>query len=101
MITPQHDFTKSPPQLFYMDQNALQHLANSNEHAVVVSAENPILLQQVNTSGSKAFPVQPPLSTVGEFKVTPMIHAGYGVTWFALSGAGVYMTRKLITRGRM
>ena len=49
---------------------------------------------------SVKFPVQPPLETVGEFKVTPMIHAGYAFTWFGLASAGVVMTRKLITKGR-
>ena len=46
------------------------------------------------------FPVRPTAETVGEFKVTPATHAGYAVTWFGLSGAGMIMTRKLLTRGR-
>ena len=46
------------------------------------------------------YPVKPTQEYVGEFKVTPEVHAGYAVTWFGLSGAGIVMTRKLLTRGR-
>jgi surfeit locus 1 family protein len=46
------------------------------------------------------FPVKPSKETVGEFKVLPSTHAGYAFTWFGLSSAGIFMTRKLITRGR-
>lgn len=46
------------------------------------------------------WPVQPTASKVGEFKVSPAVHAGYACTWYGLSAAGVYMTKKLITRGR-
>jgi cytochrome oxidase assembly protein ShyY1 len=92
MITPQHDYTKRPPQLFWMDQEALDKFSGTKKV--------PILLQVRTSSTSTSFPVQPPLDTVGEFKTTPMIHAGYAVTWFGLAGAGVIMTRKLITRGR-
>jgi len=67
----------------------------------------PILIatnnQEENTEKSTReirFPIQPLTQNVGEFKVTPTIHAGYAVTWFGLFGAGVYMTRKLITKGR-
>jgi cytochrome oxidase assembly protein ShyY1 len=69
----------------------------------VSSAPKPVLLQEIRSSTNEAsvkFPVQPPLETVGEFKVTPMIHAGYAFTWFGLASAGVVMTRKLITKGR-
>jgi surfeit locus 1 family protein len=103
IITPQHDFSKNPPQLFYMDEAALNELAGINQYAIVSSAPKPMLLQEIRSStneGSVKFPVQPPLETVGEFKVTPMIHAGYALTWFGLASAGVVMTRKLITKGR-
>ena len=33
-----------------------------------------------------------------EFKVAPETHAGYAATWFALSGAGAVMTRKLLRK---
>ena len=54
----------------------------------------------INSKESISFPVKPVDKTVGEFKVLPETHAGYAVTWFGLSGAGVIMMRKMITRGR-
>jgi len=47
------------------------------------------------------FPLKPNSDTVGDFKVMPYTHATYAATWFGLSGAGVIMMRKLITRGKM
>ncbi|KAL7548865.1 hypothetical protein ACHAWF_012129 [Thalassiosira exigua] len=49
---------------------------------------------------ARRFPARPPPECAGEFKVPPATHAGYAVTWFGLSGAGIAMTRKLLTRGR-
>ena len=70
--------------------------------------DHPPLFVQINTtsadnnsmkkSESKTFPVQPSEEYVGEFKVTPDVHMGYAITWLGLSGAGVIMTRKLLTR---
>jgi surfeit locus 1 family protein len=51
-------------------------------------------------SASTEYPLKPPVASVADFKTTPAIHAGYAATWFGLSGSGIYMTRKLITRGR-
>ena len=53
-----------------------------------------------STSAKLAFPLQAPVDNVGEYKISPTIHAGYAATWFGLSGAGLVMTRKLFTRGR-
>ena len=50
--------------------------------------------------GPLLYPLQPPVSSIGNFKTTPAVHVGYAATWFGLSGAGLYMTRKLITKGR-
>lgn len=81
-----------------MDASALKQVTDSNDE------EEPVILQEIRIDDSitttTTFPVKPPLETVGEFKVTPMIHAGYAVTWFGLASAGLIMTRKLITRGR-
>ena len=41
-------------------------------------------------------PVKPTLSQSIEFKIMPEVHAGYSATWFALSLAGVFMTKKLL-----
>jgi cytochrome oxidase assembly protein ShyY1 len=46
------------------------------------------------------WPVTPTADKVADFKVSPTVHAGYAFTWFGLSGAGLYMTRMLMTRGR-
>jgi hypothetical protein len=46
------------------------------------------------------WPVTPTADKVADFKVSPTVHAGYAFTWFGLSGAGLYMTRMLLTRGR-
>ena len=40
--------------------------------------------------------VKPSLAQAIEFKVSPQTHAGYAATWFSLSGAGIFMTRKLL-----
>lgn len=70
----------------------------------VAGVPHPVILAQVRsqkqTGRNTLFPVQPPVEAIGEYKVSPMVHAGYAFTWFGLSGAGIYMTRKLITRGR-
>lgn len=92
IIAIEHDYSKRPLQLFWVDQLALQAIAESEE---------PIpLLTEVVTEPPQNYPRPRMLDTVAEFKVTPATHAGYAVTWYGLSAAGVYMTRKLITRGR-
>ena len=52
------------------------------------------------TKQKMSFPLQAPVDKVGEYTISPTVHAGYAVTWFGLSGAGLIMTRKLLTRGR-
>ena len=63
---------------------------------------SPLLLTETSSSNSEGnnFPVKPSKETVGEFKVLPSTHAGYAFTWFGLTGAGLFMTKKLITKGR-
>lgn len=116
-ITPEHDYSKRPLQLFWVDGVALQAIAESDDPTllmtqvvddVVLDKDDPAneeeQQQQQQASGasssSSLYPLQPPVSAVGDFKTTPMIHVGYATTWFGLSAAGVYMTRKLITKGR-
>ena len=105
-LSPIHD-ERNPNQLLWMDRAALEAKTGT-------VGQNPLLLTEtaevgdidraaVASSAAAAapnFPVRPSAVTVGEFKVTPATHAGYAVTWFGLSAAGVVMTRKLITRGR-
>jgi cytochrome oxidase assembly protein ShyY1 len=110
-MKPEHDYSKRPLQLFWLDGLALQAIAESDEETMLMAQ---VLDEQenddqdgsrihtgVNKLGSDVvYPLQPPLSSIGNFKTTPSIHAGYAATWFGLSAAGVYMTRKLITKGR-
>ena len=97
--------------LLWMDRKAMEEIINFNDHD-----DHPPLFVQINTTATndddgndgddkkskprRRYPVQPKEQYVGEFKVTPEVHAGYAVTWFGLSGAGVVMTRKLLMRGR-
>jgi cytochrome oxidase assembly protein ShyY1 len=110
-MKPEHDYSKRPLQLFWLDGLALQAIAESDEETMLMAQ---VLEEQENddqdgsqihTGANKlgsdvVYPLQPPLSSIGNFKTTPSIHAGYAATWFGLSAAGVYMTRKLITKGR-
>jgi len=90
---------KSVRKLLWMDREAMEEMTNCTD-------DHPSLFVQINTTADdmknepKSFPVQPSDEYVGEFKVTPDVHMGYAVTWFGLSGAGVIMTRKLLSRGR-
>lgn len=106
-ITPEHDYSKRPLQLFWFDGLALKAIAvdlykpeeleSDTETAMVTQV---VQEDEISSKGSLLYPLQPPVSSVGNFKTTPATHMGYAATWFGLSGAGLYMTRKLITRGR-
>ena len=98
--------TSSHEKLLWMDRPAMEELTSSP------SNYHPPLFVEINTTddgtttdaaGDKTlqYPVKSTQEYVGEFKVTPEIHAAYAVTWFGLSGAGVLMTRKLLSRGRL
>ena len=108
MIVIDHDYSKRPLQLFWMDGLALQAIAGQQEEttllteiAITNTASGEDTTSTPSTSsGAQKHPRRPALETLAEFKTTPAIHAGYAVTWYGLSVAGVYMTRKLITRGR-
>jgi cytochrome oxidase assembly protein ShyY1 len=54
--------------------------------------------QSDDAPASTFFPARASREYVGEFKVTPAVHAGYAFTWFGLSSAGIIMTRKLLSR---
>jgi hypothetical protein len=121
-ITPVHDYTKRPLQLFWVDGLALKAIAeitSEEEVALLVQVldtnenendnENTTTSSSSSSSSNKnananvpllAYPLQPPVASISEFKTTPSVHVGYATTWFGLSGAGLYMTKKLITKGR-
>mmetsp|Transcript_24853 Transcript_24853/g.58997 ORF Transcript_24853/g.58997 Transcript_24853/m.58997 type:complete len:107 (+) Transcript_24853:860-1180(+) len=105
-MTPQHDYSKRPLQIFWLDGIALQALAESNEETMLMTQvkddndDGDEERKSSSSSSSSIYPLQPPVEAVATFKTTPSIHAGYAATWFGLSAAGVYMTRKLISKGR-
>jgi surfeit locus 1 family protein len=116
-----------PPKLFWFDRKAMKEITAASNILSPVQQKMPTLLvltavkndcesdddnddnknvndkpqqQQQQVLPSHLWPAVPPAHRVGEPKVTPMIHVGYAVTWYGLSAAGLYMTRKLMTRGR-
>jgi len=109
-ITPEHDYSKRPLQLFWVDGLALKAIAaelytpeeleSNTEVAMVTQVVEDDETSGESNKGSLLYPLQPPVSSIGNFKTTPATHMGYAATWFGLSGAGLYMTRKLITKGR-
>lgn len=83
--------------LLWIDRDAIEDMTS------VKKGEHPPLFVEIetgksDTSQAPCFPVKPSVESVGEFKVTPSVHAGYAFTWFGLSSAGVYMTRRLLLR---
>lgn len=89
-----HDLKSRPPRLYWFDAPTMKAAAQiplSSPYVVAV---------QSNHNKQLSLPLQPSVDKVGEFKITPQVHAAYAVTWFGLSTAGMYMTRKLILRGR-
>ena len=85
--------------LLWMDRIAMEELTSCGED------RHPHLFVEINTADERhdvppSFPARAGREFVGEFKVTPAIHAGYAFTWFGLSSAGIVMTRKLLSRGR-
>ena len=84
-------------QMFWVDPSALERVAGIKEgEGVLLTA----LRTQKGSDDEIRWPVQPDAEAGGEFKTTPAIHAGYAATWFGLCGAGLVMTRSLLTRGR-
>jgi surfeit locus 1 family protein len=104
-MTPQHDYSKRPLQLFWLDGLALQAIAESDEETMLLTQVNDDGNEGTADTGSSSssssiYPLRPPVEAIATFKTTPSIHAGYAATWFGLSAAGMYMTRKLISKGR-
>ena len=103
-MTPEHDYSKRPLQLFWLDPVSLQAIAESNEETLLMTQvkddSDDEDKERKSSSSSSIYPLQPPVEALATFKTTPSIHAGYAATWFGLSAAGMYMTRKLITKGR-
>jgi surfeit locus 1 family protein len=98
-MIPEHDYSKRPLQLFWMDGVALQAISESNDETLLVTQVLEGSQGEISDK-SLGYPLQPTVTEVGNFRTTPAIHVGYAATWFGLSAAGVYMTRKLISKGR-
>jgi len=117
----QHKLDERPPQLFWFDLPTLLALAgitdaatsgDENDTAVVNDDnKNPRLLLATQVQDShnddddpsrhaNHWPARPTAEAASEFRISPAVHAGYAFTWYSLSAAGLYMTRKLLTRGR-
>lgn len=105
-MTPTHDYSKRPLQLFWFDGLALQAIATSNEETMLMTQVKDktdgdgLGSTTADAEAKSIYPLQPPVEALSAFKTTPSIHAGYAATWFGLSAAGMYMTRKLISKGR-
>ncbi|KAL7449048.1 hypothetical protein ACHAXS_000182 [Conticribra weissflogii] len=100
-----------PKKLLWMDREAIKEMTQCPEgmephyFVEIRNSDDPREDSEIDTAATNStatprYPVKPPREFVGEFKVTPEIHAGYAFTWFALSGAGMVMTRKLLSKVR-
>jgi len=94
-----NDNSSTVDKLLWMDRTAMEEITctPSNVH--------PPLFVEINTNDKEEtvqqqFPVKPTREFVGEFKIPPSVHVGYAITWYGLSFAGMFMTRKLLTKGR-
>jgi hypothetical protein len=125
-MVPEHELASTPPKFFWFDLDTMRrHLLENMNNDIKANSQSAKLVSvdpsstddsSVNkvpfvtaVSGSDntgkalqdiVWPVTPTADKVGDFKVSPTVHAGYAFTWFGLSGAGLYMTRMLLTRGR-
>ena len=81
IITPQHDYSKRPLQLFWFDPIALQAIAETDHETTVLTQVLPEK-EEVGKGGdaggdsASEFPLKAPVASVADFKTTPAIHAG-------------------------
>lgn len=95
-INSSNDGSDRVQKLLWLDRQAIAEMTNCPS-----GLTPPLFVQIKNEESSGAtFPARSSREYVGEFKVTPEVHVGYATTWFGLSGAGILMTRKLLSRGR-
>ena len=94
-LIPQHELQQTPPRLFWYDLPAMltaARLTSSPAAAPLVTAV------RETTTTITTWPVPPTADSVGDFSVHPATHVGYAATWYGLSAAGLYMTRRLLLR---
>ena len=94
-ISPPHN-AREPKQLLWFDRLAIEDKSRTAGKAPLLLTET----THTHASNGDGPPFKPSKESVGEFKVMPTRHAGYAFTWFGLSTAGIFMTRKLVTRGK-
>ena len=103
-LTAEHKMNERPPKLFWYDLETMQQWLGYNNNASSQQQQlKPLHIFTAvasNNLTSEQWPAAPPPESVGAFKVEPAVHAAYAFTWYSLSAAGMYMTRKLLTRGR-
>lgn len=95
----QHDFQAQPPRLFWLDPVAM-HAAAGLAYPENEQDRRPFVTAVKEDEDALSLPLPPSAQKCGDFHVTPAVHVGYGLTWYGLSAAGIYMTRKMMTRGR-
>jgi len=128
MLIAEHNLEANPPKLYWYDWPAMLAVAGlpceitpatdggddgigsrkkssaRNRKKIILTAVQPEQEHQgkgtTASSSAVEWPARPTAEKVGEFKISPAVHAGYAFTWFGLSTAGMVMTRKLITKGR-
>ena len=92
-LVAEHKMQERPPQLFWYDLETMQQWVGYDK-----ANKSPLRLYTAvaATQAADTWPAAPPAQAVGTFKVEPAVHAGYAVTWYGLSAAGLYMTRKML-----
>mmetsp|Transcript_2746 Transcript_2746/g.3708 ORF Transcript_2746/g.3708 Transcript_2746/m.3708 type:complete len:274 (-) Transcript_2746:135-956(-) len=99
IVVPEHKLNLDPIELFWMDLKTLrEHIKSESSLTTPVVLSLVTAVQDEDDGPATSYPVSPPAQHVGEFKTTPIIHAGYATTWYGLATAGLYMTRMLILR---
>lgn len=116
-LVAEHELKTRPPKLFWFDAETLRALVpatGQTESTPIPNAATntttsstrllPTLVTQVregdDVAGDRAnkWPVTATADKIGDFKVSPAVHAGYAFTWYGLSLAGLYMTKVLLTK---
>jgi cytochrome oxidase assembly protein ShyY1 len=86
-----------------MDSPLLTQIHDNDDQVVIDCGDGGQAAAAVSSSPvvvDKNDLARPSVDQIDVPKVSPAIHAGYAVTWYGLSLAGVLLTRKLILRGR-
>ena len=100
-LVAEHKMNERPPQLFWYDLETMQRWIGWKEATTQpLRLYTAVAAADTQQQPQPTWPAAPPAHAVGTFKVEPAVHAGYALTWYGLSAAGLYMTRKMVTRGR-